>query len=132
MREGWWNDDYMILFEAAEIAAATDRYEVSHLLPGYVVIGLRGWDDLIVRDSDNRTFSVPAVPLVSKYLEPFSPPTEQEQLESDSRFAGKIKWYVQPLVFGGDIGPMNTIWVDDGGHAELVGFWNRTYQGVAG
>jgi hypothetical protein len=75
-----------------QIAAAADRYAVSRLLPSYEVIGLGGWDDLIVRDTDSRTFSVPAVPLVSKYLEPFSPPTEAEQLESDSRFAVKIKW----------------------------------------
>jgi hypothetical protein len=40
--------------------------------------------------------------LDAEYLSPFQFPSEQVTLEPDPRFAGKIKWYVQPLVFGGD------------------------------
>jgi hypothetical protein len=50
MIEGWFGDDYLISFNEAEIASASDRYSISRFIPGYQVIGLRGWDDLIVKD----------------------------------------------------------------------------------
>jgi hypothetical protein len=40
MREGWHNDDYPVLFDETEISAASNRYAIAHLLPGYDVVGL--------------------------------------------------------------------------------------------
>jgi hypothetical protein len=48
MLEGWHDDDYLILFDESEVAAASDRCEVLRLLPGFKVLGLRSWDDFIV------------------------------------------------------------------------------------
>jgi len=62
MNEGWLGDDYLILFDEAEVAAPSDRYGISQLLPGYQVLGLRGWDDFILRDSARQIYSVPTVP----------------------------------------------------------------------
>jgi hypothetical protein len=70
MKEGWVEDDYLILFSQSEIPAVTDRYAFSHSLPGYQVLGLRGWDDFIILDSQRRTFSIPTVPLDPQYLAP--------------------------------------------------------------
>jgi hypothetical protein len=67
MKEGWVEDDYLILFSQSEIPAVTDRYAFSHSLPGYQVLGLRGWDDFIILDSQRRTFSIPTVPLDPQY-----------------------------------------------------------------
>jgi hypothetical protein len=54
-------------------------------------------------------------------------------LERDDRFAGKIKWYVTPLVFGGDpkIGD-NLVWVSHEEHAQLVRWWNEQYRALKG
>jgi hypothetical protein len=50
MREGWHGDDYLTLFADSEVDAASARYAISALLPGYEVVGLRSWDELIVKD----------------------------------------------------------------------------------
>jgi hypothetical protein len=129
--EGWYGDDYLILFDATEVASASDRYGVSQLLPGYQVLGLCGWDDFIVRDSEGRTYSVPTVPISLQYLSPYQIPASSSRLTLDDRFAGKIKWYVQPVVFGGDpkLGK-NVIWVSHEQHAEIVRWWNEKYRAL--
>ncbi len=63
MLEGWHGDDYLILFDESEVAAASDRYEVLRLLPGFKVLGLRSWDDFIVRNASGQIYSVPTLPL---------------------------------------------------------------------
>jgi hypothetical protein len=45
MREGWHGD--LILFDESEAVAASDRYELLRLLPGFNVLGLRSGDDFI-------------------------------------------------------------------------------------
>jgi hypothetical protein len=65
MIEGWFGDDYLISFNEAEVGSASDRYSISRFIPGYQVIGLRGWDDLIVRDSVGLAYTVPCVPMDS-------------------------------------------------------------------
>ena len=47
--------------------------------------------------------------------------------------SGRIKWYVKPLVFGGDpeLGD-NVIWVTQEDHVSLVRWWNRLYATVKG
>jgi len=130
MDEGWLGDDYLILFAASELRAASERYTISDWLPGYEVVGLRAWDDLILRDAGFRTYSIPTVPLDLQYLEPFAVPKCGTILEFDQRFAGKIKWYVHPLVFGGEVTDENTTWVDHPTHAGLVGWWNKLYRSI--
>ena len=61
MTEGWFGDDYLISLNEAEVASASDRYSISRFIPGHQVIGLRGWDDLIVRDSVGLVYTVPSV-----------------------------------------------------------------------
>ena len=67
------------------------------------------------------TYSVPTVPLIGRRVEPFTLPGPEVRLQPDPRFMGKIKWYLQPLVFGGDpeAGP-NLVWIRHEQHAQLV------------
>lgn len=54
-------------------------------------------------------------------------------LVPDNRFEGKIKWYVKPMVLGGD--PMlgeNVVWVSHEEHAQLATYWNELYGPVKG
>jgi hypothetical protein len=132
MNEGWIGDDYLILFEESEVATLSDRYTISQFLPGFRVLGLRGWDDFIVRDSQGNTFTIPTVPIDAQYLAPFAFPEQIEKLHPDVRFTGKIKWYVQPIFFGGDPGDgKNLIWVSLQKHVELVLWWNDPARSVS-
>jgi hypothetical protein len=74
MKVGWYGDEYLVLFDASEVAGASLRYDIASSLPGYEVLGLRGWDDLIVADPSGAHFTVPAVPILAMYLEPFQLP----------------------------------------------------------
>ena len=94
MNEGWLDEEYLILFNASEIESTTLRYGLPRFLPGYEVVGLRGWDDLILRDSAGQTYTVPSVPIDTKYLEPYSIP--EGNPDPEELLSGKIKWYVQP------------------------------------
>jgi hypothetical protein len=129
VKEGWLGDEYLILFEGSEICAAADRYAADLALCGFDLIGLRGWDDFIVQDQTGDCFSIPTVPYDKKYLTPFQMPNGAPELQPDVRFTGRIKWYIKPLVFGGDpeIGD-NLVWVSHEEHAELVRWWNKLYQ----
>lgn len=132
MIEGWHGDDYFVLFAPAEVLPASVRYGVNDYLPGFQVVGLVGWDDLIVRNAKNQTYRVPTVPLTPEYLRPLQVPAPQS-LEPDARFHGKVKWYVQPIVFGGspDIGD-NLVWLSHEDHARLVVWWNTKYFELTG
>jgi len=96
MREGWHDEDYLVLFDESELAAATERYDVSRLLPGFVVLGLRSWDYFIVRNASGENYSVPTLPVDPQHLSPLSVPARGTALQPDGRFAGKIKWYLKP------------------------------------
>jgi hypothetical protein len=127
MIEGWAQDRHFIVFTDEEAAFATTRYGLHDSLPSYVVAGLLGWDDFIVRNGSGNLFTVPTVPAIGKYLEPFHGQLPN-QLEADDR-AGTIKWYVKPIVFGGNPEQGdNMIWVNHDEHAELVRWWNSQYQ----
>jgi hypothetical protein len=131
VQEGWHGDDYLIVFSEAEAVSASDRYEISKFLPGYQIVGLRGWDDFILRDSAGRTYAVPTVPLVPEYVSQFSLTGKLEMLELDERFSGKIKWYIKPIVFGGKADlPMNMAWITHDQHVGLVKWWNDLYRSV--
>ena len=125
VNEGWYGDDYFILFSEAEAISASERYRIAAVLQGYSVVGLRGWDDLIVRDANGRTYTIPAMPLDSRHLAPCAIP-DATSLQPDARFAGRIKWYVKPLALGGDaLAEENRTWVTHREHSALVLWWNE-------
>ena len=129
MQEGWFEDDYFIVFAESEIEAATARYRLSEFLPQYQIVGIAGWDDFLVRDPSGRTLRIPTVPIDVQYLEPFDSAEPLPLLQSDARFTGQIKWYVQPLIFGGAAeDESNIIWVSHELHAQLVVWWNQQYR----
>lgn len=128
MNEGWFGDEYLVLFGEDEWRSATDRYRIANALPGYVVVGLRGWDDLIIQDARGGAYTVPTVPLDLQYVAPYVV-LENPTLEPDPRLVGKVKWYVKPIAFGGDpSGEENTTWVTHEQHGALVVWWNTKYQ----
>ena len=131
MNEGWHGDEYLILFDKEEIRSASDRYGMSGLLPGFRVVGLRSWDDFIVLDPDGNAFTVPTVPCVAEYLTPLRHPTATSDLAEDQRLGGKIKWYIKPILFGGDPEAHDNLsWVTHDQHAELVRWWNDLYRSL--
>ena len=131
MTEGWFGGDYLISFNEAEIASASDRYSISRFIPGYQIIGLRGWDDLIIRDSNGLVYTVPSVPMESAFLSRYVLPEAESSLVPDQRFLGKIKWYVKPIVFGGEpSSEENVTWVNHEQHAQAVTWWNDLYRSV--
>lgn len=133
MREGWLGDDYLVFFSGSEISSATDKYGFETLLPGFAVLGLRGWDDFVVRDGAGKCFSIPTAPVDPRFLEVFQIPPAQTELEQDSRFLGKIKWYTKPGAFGGDPGIReNCVWVTHEEHVKVVRFWNEKYRELNG
>lgn len=128
MNEGWQSDDYLILLTQDESANAMPAYGFDQYLPGYTLVGLRGWDDFIVIDRAGVMLTLPTVPLDASNALPFALP-EQISLENDNRFTGKIKWYLKPLVFGGDpTDKTNVAWISHEQHAELVRWWNEQYM----
>jgi len=127
MNEGWFGDNYYVLFAETEVKFKSQRYGVDTALPGYSAIGLRDWADLVVRDRHGDVYSVPVVPIDLEYLSPCDLP-DGTSLESHSRFTGRVKWYVTPLIFGGDPkAEENVTWVSHEHHAELVVWWNQQY-----
>src|SRR5919197_1707740 len=124
MIEGWCGGDYLVLFEDGA-SALEQAYGLADSLPGYHLVGLRGWDDFIVEDATGARFTVPTVPLLPRYLKPFSAAGDQGTLSPDDRVRGRIKWYTKPIIFGGD--PKlsdNVIWVTLDEHTQLVKWWN--------
>ena len=101
MNEGWQNQDYLILLDRDESFAAMQAYRFDRYLPGYTLIGLKGWDDFIVINASGVMLTVPTLPLDATLAAPFTL-TQQPSLHPDARFTAKIKWYLKPLVFGGD------------------------------
>ena len=129
MREGWLGDDYLVFFSGSEISSATDKYGFETLLPGFEVLGLRGWDDLVVRDGAGKCFSIPTVPMDPRLSRSVQIPPAQTELEQDSRCLGKIKCYTKPVAFGGDPGVReNRGLVTHEEHLKLVRFWNEKYR----
>src|ERR1035437_5392806 len=128
MNEGWCCEDYLVLFSEEESHDKTQQYKLSEYLPGFRVVGLKGWDDFIVVGPDGKLFSVPTVPITRQYLQPYSLPSPLA-LSADERLQNKIKWYTKPIVFGGDpnVGE-NLTWVSHNQHAELVNWWNEQYR----
>ncbi|MBN1566421.1 MAG: hypothetical protein JXA73_01130 [Acidobacteria bacterium] len=130
MNEGWFKNDYLILFSETEIAEASKNYCIAQLLPSYAIIGLLGWDDFLLRDQSGTTYSIPAVPIDKEYLKEYELPNSNS-LKQDDRFRGKIKWHVKPLIFGGNPNDeQNLTWVTHEQHTQLVMWWNNQYRAL--
>lgn len=128
MQEGWLDEEYLVIFSAEESGVLAERYRFELYLPGYRLVGLRFWDDFIVIDPKGGMASLPTVPLDPANAAPYSLPNEVS-LEADDRFTGRLKWYVNPLVFGGDPQDQgNLSWVTQEQHVQLVGWWNERYR----
>lgn len=128
MNEGWYNDDYLIVFDNKKVNELTIAYSFHKFLPNHQLLGLLGWDEFIVADRSGDTFTVPTVPLISEYLAPYSFP-QSPILKPDPRFTGRIKWYVTPIVFGGS--PElddNITWISLEQHANAVVWFNDKYR----
>jgi len=132
MIQGWHNNDYLILFEEQrEAVTMNGRYAVASSLPDYNLVGLKSWDDFILRDAKNQFFTVPTVPLDVQYLQPFDFDIDPSKLRADLRITNKIKWYIKPLVFGGDpSAESNVAWITIDEHVEAVKWWNQLYRDV--
>lgn len=130
MREGWNNNDYWSLCEdQKEAEILTAKYGLADYLPGYFIVGLKGWDDFILCDGEGQYFSVPTFPLERSNLVPFSFTSESCHLESDERFTRKIKCYVKPIRFGGDPASKdNMVWLSQDEHVRAVKYWNKFYD----
>jgi hypothetical protein len=129
MREGWHGEDYLVLLSDQEGSDASRGYGIRVHLPAFQILGLRSWDDFIVRDASGGVFTVPTVPMDAQYLAAWTLPIDSALLKPDLRFAGQIKWYTKPLIFGGDSSdPTNTIWVSAEQHMQLVTWWNLKYR----
>lgn len=128
MNEGWQNDTYFVILTQDESSAAMTAYRFDQFLPGYTLVGLKDWDDFIVINQAGVMLTLPTVPLDASYAAPFALP-RQISLEPDSRLIGKIKWYLTPLVFGGDPrDKANLTWITHEQHAELVAWWNEQHK----
>ncbi len=107
----------------------TERYGISTYLPGHTLFGLKGWDDFIVLDASGHLYTVPTVPLAAEELCSFALDIDSATLRPDSNLSDKIKWYIQPIIFGGEpnVG-QNMTWVTMDQHIDLVKWWNNKFQ----
>ena len=130
MIQGWHNDDYLILFdEQDEASSIRDRYAIATVFPDFTLVGLTGWDDFILLDASGKLFTAPTVPLVREQLRPLTCEIDTTKLRPDPRFTDRIKWYIQPLVFGGDPSSrQNMAWLSLDQHTEAVKWWNNKYR----
>ena len=132
MTEGWLNDDYWILCDGqTEALHVTALYGIADYLPDFLIVGLKSWDDFILGNHESKNFTVPTVPLDARFLRPFDFPAEPMRLEADNRLAGKIKWYVTPIIFGGDPqAKENMAWLSQHEHAKFVRWWNAKFRQI--
>ena len=129
MHEGWRGEDYLILFDELEVAEITLRYAIASYVAGYQIVGLKGWDDFILRNTDGQLFTIPTVPLDPQYLAPVTLGANTQGLVPDERLRGKIKWYTKPVVFGGSPSSSDNIcWITVEQHIEAVKWFNQLYR----
>ena len=130
MIQGWHFNDYLILLQdQAEAVQWAEQYDLVSYLPEFTVMGLKNWDSFILQDMNQQFFTIPTVPLDTKYLKPFTWDIDPTQLRADPQVAGKIKWRTKPIVFGGHPrDESNTSWITPEEHVEAVKYWNQMYM----
>lgn len=132
MLEGWQGDDYLILFDERESTDLSAKYELGKYLADHLIVGLKGWDDFIVKGPDGRLATVPTVPLDAELLAPLELRIDPDQVRPDNRYEGKVKWYIKPIIFGGDpAAGENMTWLSLEQHVAAVKWWNDLYQKMA-
>jgi hypothetical protein len=131
MTEGWHDKEYLILFDQPEIDRLGEAYSFPPSLSSYRVVGLCGWDDFVLQNQDGSLVRIPTVPLDVAYIMPLQFRIESATIQPDSRFTGKIKWYIKPLAFGGDAtAQTNMAWLSLEQHIEAVKWWNQMYREI--
>jgi hypothetical protein len=76
-----------------------------------------------------KVFRVPTIPIAAKEKSEWPHEIEPAELKPDGRLAGKVKWYVKPVVFGGDANPgTNLIRISHQDHIQGVKYWNQVYS----
>src|SRR6266540_3298381 len=131
MKEGWINDSYLVLFDDDESALMAEAYGITDFITRYRLVAIFGGDSFVLLNEKGEQFIVPTVPLDQEYIEKHDISYVDCQLESDPKFIGKIKWYLKPIVFGGDPNSKENItWVDIQTHQQLVRWWNEKYREV--
>jgi hypothetical protein len=129
MTEGWIDNTYYIFFDSIEETAVTLAYHLGEYLPGFFLTGIKGWDELILRDSSGKHFLIPSLPLDKRFLEQYDFKIDPKKIITDDKLTGKIRWYIKPLIFGGDaVSEANILWVNLAKHQELVIFWNDLFR----
>src|SRR5438034_11282170 len=99
MAEGWCGDDYLVLFEQ-DALSLEQAYGLTAALPGYHLVGLRGWDDSIVQDRAGARFTVATVPLLARYPKPETIPKAKPQ--RDDRIRGTPNRYHPHMILLSD------------------------------
>jgi hypothetical protein len=127
MTYGWYNDIHYNLFSPDEVDIYLKKNALQKYFSSYQLVGLVGWDDFLLKQN-NSYYTIPTVPIDFKYLSEFDFNLNIDELKNDKNITDKIKWYIKPLIFGGDpkLGE-NIQFIDLGTHAELIAFWNKTY-----
>ncbi|MBI1177506.1 hypothetical protein GC207_08715 [bacterium] len=130
MIEGWFNDDYLILFNRMEESRSlATEYGLDAYLPRHRLLGIKSWDDFIISDEHGEIWTLPTIPLDASNRQSFDLPPSTPELEADRQYAGKIKWYLTPLVFGGSpTDESNMTWISRADHPKLVNWWNKKYR----
>jgi hypothetical protein len=141
--EGFVGNTYVIFFAAEDVLSLNAAYHVSDLAPGFFLIGSNAIGDAIVFDCRTavcRLVLVPFIPLMPDVAEPIgSSITEfldaqlldapDPPLKPNPAAIGKEVHDIKPMAFGGDPNDLaNKAFVPRQQHAELVVFWNQTYQ----
>ncbi|MGE9293812.1 MAG: hypothetical protein ACQKBW_09385 [Puniceicoccales bacterium] len=135
MKEGWYGNEYLVLFEGEEIEARTNDYAIPTYMPGHTLLGLAAWDNFIVReDKTGKVYKVLTLPMRPEYREPcdIDLADAEFKLDRDARYYQKVKWYIDPVVFGGDPEPgENMVWLPHKEHVEAVLYWNNIFENMA-
>jgi len=127
MIKAYTKENEILLFDSDKVSQISSEYCLDKVLPDHQIIGLIDWDDFLIVDKNNKTFQVPTVPIDTQYLNSF----ECEVVKEEEVKEELIKWYVTPLIFGGDPSSSENInFIDIETHIKLVVWWNNKYQEI--
>jgi hypothetical protein len=142
--EGFVGDEFVRLYDPAELAQLNQAYGFPLYLPGLVLFGSNGCGDAYAYDRRGQAVSVvkvPFVPLEWEYVEEVASGVSALLLsyaraaavsqEPNPELLGAEVDQVQPICLGGSAtDPKNQFAFPRAKHIEAVAFWNRTYREV--
>ena len=137
MIEGWHDkDDYVILYEE-QLEAPADGgslWDCGALSPGFHTSGIKLAGTTSYYETLPGNYAAPrSCWSVREYLQPLGFQLDPSRIQSDARFTNRIKWYITPLVLGGDpSSEKNMTWLSLEQHVEAVKWWNETYRKMKG